>query len=71
MVRKDQTAFLCCSGKEKIFKPCNTSEDIISLSEENIRLHDIETGVCAVTQIVGEISTVILPDVTRFRLWKN
>lgn len=47
------------------------SEDIISLSEENVGLHDVETGVCAVTQIVGETSTAILPDVTRITLWKN
>lgn len=47
------------------------SEDIVSLSEENIRLHDVETGVCALTQIVGETSPAILPGVTRITLWKN
>lgn len=57
--------------KEENFKPCYVSGDIISLSEENVRLHDVETGVCAVTQIVGETSTAILPDVTKITLWKN
>lgn len=71
MARKDQTDFLCCSEKEKNFKPCYTSEDITSLSEENIRLHDVETGVCAVTQIVGETCTAVLPDVTGIRLWED
>lgn len=62
---------LLLKEKEENFKPCYMSEGIISLSEENMRLHDVETGVCAVTQIVGETSTAILPDVTRMTLWEN
>ena len=57
--------------EEENLKPCYMSEGIIPLSEKNIRIHDFETDVCAVTQIVGETSTTILPDVTRITLWKN
>lgn len=48
---KNRTSNFFWKKKKETLKQCYTSEDVLSLSEENVRPDDVEAGVFALTQM--------------------